>query len=1264
MGQALRKLFDRFFGHVEMRVAMLGLDAAGKTTILYKLHIGEVLSTVPTIGFNVEKVQYKNVVFTVWDVGGQEKLRPLWRHYFCNTDALIYVVDSLDRERIGRAKEEFQAIIRDPFMLNSIILVFANKQDLRGVMIPMEISEGLGLYDLRNRTWHVQGTCALTGDGLYEGLDWLVTALKELQYLDEKKYKDAVHKLEQESGCYFNMKYFGDLVQEGNWDEAEKYLGSFTKLEDNRHSVKIYFEIRKQKYLEALDMSDRGKAIDILRKDLKVFASFNEELYKEMVQLLALENFRQNQQLSKYGDAKSARNNMWVELKKLFEANPVFRDKLKFPACESRLESLIKQSLRWQHQQCPNPRPNPSFLTLYTDHSCPTTDGAPRNVHLLGPPIPIPIPIPTAETFPPMDSHSPFPLVVSPSASATSRWMAIANPPLPHAAAAQVPSGLLQPRSAAGLFKHPGTATNGDNQTEEESERGWKRLCTGKTDEASLSIILRTQDDIPKTVARTLNQGSNVMSFDFHPIHQTVLLVGTNVGDVDIWEVGSKERIAHKTFEVWDIGACSAPLQASLNKDATIYVNRCLWSPDGSILGVAFSKHLVQTYAFSINAELGQLLEIDAHVGSVNDIAFSRPDKSLSIVTGGEDKTIKVWDATTGQKRYSFEGHEAPVYSVCAHQIESIEFIFSTGTDGKIKAWFYDGLGPKVEYDAPGHGCTTMAYGANATRLFSCGTSKDGETHMVEWNESNGRIKRTYSGLGNRPPLGVVPFDTSNNLLAAGDESLIKFWNMDRPYILTTTDADGGLPASPRLRFNRQGSLLAAATSDNGIKILANTDGQRLLMMKQNRSSSSSSSEENLGVPTPTTTSQQQRGSSNTNAKAAVVDGTTVADVKKLRIPGECNAAAAAGWNKLPDDHIVHHLKALRLPDSTTPSKVVQLLYTNSGIAVLCLGSNGIHKLWTWARVHHHNPSGKSNASVAPRLWQPSNGAVMINETTEDGTSSMALSNNDSYVISASGGKVCLFSLVASKLMTTLLSPPPAPTFLAFHPQNNNMIAMGTEDSNILIYNAQTATVTANLKGGHQKKITGLAFSQSLDVLVSSGADAQLCMWSIDGWEKKMSRFIQAPAAAAAAAAAAPPLAGDTKVEFHKNHPHLLVVHETLLSIYDGKKLECLHSWSPVAASISSATYSCDGLLVHAGFRDGGVGIFEADGLKLRCRIPPSAYLSPSIQSRYEADVYPVVIAAHPCVPNQIALGMTDGGVHVLEPSDAAAAAAHPTKPT
>ena len=182
MGAAFTKLFDRLFGNRDMRVVMLGLDAAGKTTILYKLHIGEVLTTVPTIGFNVEKVQYKNVVFTVWDVGGQEKLRPLWRHYFNNTDGLIFVIDSQDRDRIARASQEFKSIIEDPLMRNSAILVFANKQDMKGCLTSAEVCQALGLPELpKTRKWHVQGAVAIRGEGLYEGLDWLAGILKSMQ---------------------------------------------------------------------------------------------------------------------------------------------------------------------------------------------------------------------------------------------------------------------------------------------------------------------------------------------------------------------------------------------------------------------------------------------------------------------------------------------------------------------------------------------------------------------------------------------------------------------------------------------------------------------------------------------------------------------------------------------------------------------------------------------------------------------------------------------------------------------------------------------------------------------------------------------------------------------------------------------------------------------------------------------------------------------------------------------------------------------------
>ena len=148
---------------------MVGLDAAGKTTILYKLKLGEVVTTIPTIGFNVETVEYKNISFTVWDVGGQDKIRPLWRHYYQNTQGLIFVVDSNDRERAEDAREELHRMLNEPELSSAVLLVFANKQDLPKAMPTAEVAEKLGLHSLRGRVWHIQGTCATTGDGLYEG---------------------------------------------------------------------------------------------------------------------------------------------------------------------------------------------------------------------------------------------------------------------------------------------------------------------------------------------------------------------------------------------------------------------------------------------------------------------------------------------------------------------------------------------------------------------------------------------------------------------------------------------------------------------------------------------------------------------------------------------------------------------------------------------------------------------------------------------------------------------------------------------------------------------------------------------------------------------------------------------------------------------------------------------------------------------------------------------------------------------------------------
>ena len=159
----------------ETRLLILGLDGAGKTTILYKLKMGEVVTTIPTIGFNVETLEYKNVSFTVWDVGGQGKIRPLWRHYYQNTHGLIFVLDSSDDGRYNEAKDELMTILEEDELKNAPLLIYANKQDLmlRSDMNKELITENFGLNALKNRSWFIQTSSALTGDGLYEGLQWL-----------------------------------------------------------------------------------------------------------------------------------------------------------------------------------------------------------------------------------------------------------------------------------------------------------------------------------------------------------------------------------------------------------------------------------------------------------------------------------------------------------------------------------------------------------------------------------------------------------------------------------------------------------------------------------------------------------------------------------------------------------------------------------------------------------------------------------------------------------------------------------------------------------------------------------------------------------------------------------------------------------------------------------------------------------------------------------------------------------------------------------
>ena len=160
-------------GPEEVRILMVGLDNAGKTTILYQLKMGETVKTIPTIGFNVETLDYQGINITVWDVGGQDKIRILWKHYYHHTDGIIFVVDSNDRDRLEDAAEELKKMINEEELIFCPILVWANKQDLNGALPPGEITEVLNMGQYSKRLWLVQGSSATTGFGLKEGLDWI-----------------------------------------------------------------------------------------------------------------------------------------------------------------------------------------------------------------------------------------------------------------------------------------------------------------------------------------------------------------------------------------------------------------------------------------------------------------------------------------------------------------------------------------------------------------------------------------------------------------------------------------------------------------------------------------------------------------------------------------------------------------------------------------------------------------------------------------------------------------------------------------------------------------------------------------------------------------------------------------------------------------------------------------------------------------------------------------------------------------------------------
>ena len=181
----LKSLFEK-----KANILMLGLDSAGKTTILYKLKLDTIVSTIPTVGFNVENVKFKSLNMTIWDVGGQERIRPLWRHYYNNIDAIIFIIDSNDIGRMDEVKHELQYLTSEEQLKNAVLLILCNKQDLPNALSIDKIGELIEINKIKQK-WFVQETTAIYNKGIMEGLEWL--------YNNIEKKKEVIYEITEDN---------------------------------------------------------------------------------------------------------------------------------------------------------------------------------------------------------------------------------------------------------------------------------------------------------------------------------------------------------------------------------------------------------------------------------------------------------------------------------------------------------------------------------------------------------------------------------------------------------------------------------------------------------------------------------------------------------------------------------------------------------------------------------------------------------------------------------------------------------------------------------------------------------------------------------------------------------------------------------------------------------------------------------------------------------------------------------------------------------
>ncbi|CAM8905476.1 unnamed protein product [Rhodiola kirilowii] len=1024
--------------------------------------------------------------------------------------------------------------------------------------------------------------------------------LVTMQFLNEANLSALTQLLKDESAVLFNKDYFRENVSKGEWEVAEKYLTIFTNQKDNEESSELFFMLKKQRCLEALARDDIDKAIEILNNELDEFKNehSHKRALKKLKKIWKMENFRDHKMVSEFGDTKASRTKLLEVLERLMTVNPKFHQKLEFPNIEkSRLLTIIKQSLDWQHMQCKNPRSDLEIRSLFEDHKCdqPVETQAQPSV-------------PTLSTG-----------IILNADSSLVQWQP-AQASLPNLMPSQNPAHC--PLVPAGSSRRRPVTSGKQNPS---SKRYSKRRVEEEVPQQNVGLM----DGLPLTVVMSMNHDSTVTSMDFNPKHQWLLLAGTDTSNVYIWDVSSKQIIFQESFEIWDIEFCPKSLKSCMSGHAGPAVTRVKWSPDGIHFAIAYEKCLVHVYSYKDNRAPKKHGEIEVGKGRVFDVAFTNHNNEPWIITCGEDKIIKVWNFIRVQLVCQFEGHKHSVCSLCLQQFKGHQAIFSADVDGNIKIWLYNNRECLSTISTPKRVMANISCSIDGSRMFIGGTNEKGDSFIAELYLNDSSIKREYKGLV-KPSVSFVQYDIAKGkYLAAVDGNMVKFWDMDHSDLMTMTDAGGGIGRHGSIKFNRDGTLLAVPTHENAISILANA-----VVHSNHAMAAVAVQEPNVSVGNTLLEASVPRPSASRSPMAMNNNGNGRRTNEPVSLPKP--------WS-FKEINDVFECSSIRIYNEFSGNSSIQvswLAYTSLGRGIMVLGSNGKHKYWVWQDAVK-KVNVKATTSFYPKLRQAPDNSQMVNDIggsphPQGRVSCFAFSKDEGYFLSTSGGMISIYDISNFKTLGKLMTPPPAATSLAIHPEGSKAFIFGMEDSSIQIYDCQTRQVVLTLTG-HSKRVTGLAFSEFLNVLVSSGADLQLCAWSIDKWEKVGNTFLEVSTERAS----------DIRVEFHKDQMRLMAVHKSQIAIYRAPQLALIKRWVPQdASSITHAAYSCDGESIFVAFENGNVQILTSSTLELKCIIKPASYIPP-VRSH---TAFPVVVAAHPLDPNQFALGLSDGVVAVLEP--------------